>query len=139
MSYILDSSAIFRAIKENVVETLVGNYTLELARYELGNVLWKEYLLHKKINKDELRRLVRLIKEVLHIVEVLGIDCHEEEILDIAEELKSTFYDASYIFYAKEKKLSLITEDEALLNKARNYVKALKLSDVEHRPTSDFY
>ncbi|MCP8316707.1 MAG: hypothetical protein H3Z51_07600 [archaeon] len=50
MSYILDSSAIFRAIKENVVETLVGNYTLELARYELGNVLWKEYLLHKKIN-----------------------------------------------------------------------------------------
>jgi len=139
VSYILDSSAIFRAIKENVVETLVGNYTLELARYELGNVLWKEYLLHKKINKDELRRLVRLIKEVLHIVEVLGIDCHEEEILDIAEELKSTFYDASYIFYAKEKKLSLITEDEALLNKARNYVKALKLSDVEHRPTSDFY
>jgi len=40
MSYILDSSAIFRAIKENVVETSVGNYTLDLARYELGNVIW---------------------------------------------------------------------------------------------------
>ncbi len=138
MSYILDSSAIFRAIKENVVETLVGNYTLELARYELGNALWKEYIFHKKINKDELRRLIRLIKEVLNIVEVLGIECHEEEILDTAEELKSTFYDASYIFYAKEKKLSLITEDEALLNKARTYVKALKLSDVEHT-TRGFY
>ncbi|MGQ9469599.1 MAG: type II toxin-antitoxin system VapC family toxin [Nitrososphaerales archaeon] len=131
MSYILDSSAIFGAIKENAIEALIGSYTLDLARYELGNVLWKEYLLHKKINKDELKRLIRLIKRVLSIVEVLGINCHEEEILELAEELKSTFYDASYIFYAKEKKLSLITEDEILLNKARTYVKALKLSDVE--------
>ncbi|MCP8316706.1 MAG: hypothetical protein H3Z51_07595 [archaeon] len=85
-----------------------------------------------------MRRLIRLVKEVLNIVEVLGIDCHEEEILDTAEELKSTFYDASYIFYAKEKKLSLITEDESLLNKARTYVKALKLNDAKHT-TRGFY
>jgi predicted nucleic acid-binding protein len=127
MSYIFDSSAIFRAIKENVIEVLVRNYTLDLARYELGNILWKEYFLHKKINKDELKRLIRLIKEVLKIVEVLGIECHEEEILDTAEKLKSTFYDASYIFYAKERNLQLITEDESLLNKARTYVKTSKL------------
>lgn len=46
MSFILDSSAIFKAIKEDVLEAVVGNYTVELARYELSNVLWKEYALH---------------------------------------------------------------------------------------------
>jgi len=43
VSYILDSSAIFKTIRDDVVETLMGNYTVELARYELGNTLWKQY------------------------------------------------------------------------------------------------
>jgi predicted nucleic acid-binding protein len=74
MSCIFDSSAIFKVIKENVIEVLVKNYTL-----------------------------------------------------DTAEKMNSTFYDASYIFYAKERNLQLITEDESLLNKARTYVKTSKL------------
>ncbi|RLI96776.1 MAG: toxin VapC, partial [Candidatus Aenigmatarchaeota archaeon] len=42
MSYLFDTSAIFRAIKEGKIEILAGNYTIELARYELGNAIWKE-------------------------------------------------------------------------------------------------
>jgi hypothetical protein len=34
MSYIFDSSAIFKAIKENAIEFLAGNLTLNLMRYE---------------------------------------------------------------------------------------------------------
>jgi hypothetical protein len=45
MKYLFDSSAIFRAIKENKIDLLTGNYTLELARYELGNIVWKDYFL----------------------------------------------------------------------------------------------
>ncbi|MEM2148079.1 MAG: hypothetical protein QXJ94_05695 [Candidatus Bathyarchaeia archaeon] len=43
MKYLFDSSAIFKAIKENKINLLIGNYTLELARYELGNILWKNF------------------------------------------------------------------------------------------------
>jgi hypothetical protein len=39
MKYLFDSSAIFRVIKENKVEILVGNCTLDLARYEFGNIV----------------------------------------------------------------------------------------------------
>jgi hypothetical protein len=53
MRYLFDSSAIFRAIKENKVDLLTGNYTLELARYELGNIVWKDYFLQEKISKEE--------------------------------------------------------------------------------------
>ena len=42
MKSLFDSSAIFRAVKENKIEFLAGNYTLELARYELGNIIWKD-------------------------------------------------------------------------------------------------
>jgi len=130
MSYILDSSAIFKVIKEGDVETLLGNHTLELARYELGNTIWKQHILHK-LSNDELKRLVRLIKEVLSLMEVSGIYCHEEEILSIAEELKLTFYDSSYVFYSKERNLPLITEDETLMEKAKLHIKALRTSDLK--------
>ena len=129
MSYILDSSAIFKVIKEGDVETLLSNHTLELARYELGNTIWKQHILHK-LSNDELKRLVRLIKEVLSLMEVSGIDCHEEEILSIAEELKLTFYDASYVFHAISMGASLVTEDEQLINNAKTRVRALRLQEI---------
>jgi hypothetical protein len=53
MKYLFDYSAIIRAIKENKIELLNGNYTLELARYELGNIIWKGYVLQAKLSKQE--------------------------------------------------------------------------------------
>jgi hypothetical protein len=41
MKYLFNSSAIFTAIKENKIEFLIGNCTLELASYELGNIYGK--------------------------------------------------------------------------------------------------
>lgn len=130
MSYIFDSSTIFKAIKENAVEVLAGNSMLDLTRYELGNILWKEYTLHKRINREELGKLVKLIKDVLNLMEPLTINCHEEEILSIADNLKVTFYDASYLYHAKNKKIPLITEDRELMDKAKPHIKTLKLDNL---------
>lgn len=43
MTLLFDSSAIFEAIKlgSKAVDLLKGNYTVDLARYELGNIIWK--------------------------------------------------------------------------------------------------
>ena len=53
MKSLFDSSAIFRAVKENKVEFLAGNYTLELARYELENIIWKDCVLLAKVSEQE--------------------------------------------------------------------------------------
>lgn len=53
MKYLFDSSTIFRAIKKNKIELLAGNYALELARYELGNIVWKDSVLQAKVSKQE--------------------------------------------------------------------------------------
>lgn len=130
MSYIFDSSTIFKAIKENAVEVLANNSTLDLTRYELGNILWKEHTLRKRINREELEKLVRLIKNVLNLMETLTINGYEEETLSIADNLKITFYDASYIYHAKNKRTPLITEDNELTEKAKPQVKTLKLHSL---------
>jgi predicted nucleic acid-binding protein len=117
MKYLFDSSAIFKVMKENKIELLTGNYTLELARYELGNIIWKDCVLHEKISGQEAKMMAKTIKQILNLVEVLEIEGSEEAIVDTAIQLKITFYDASYAYFAKTKDLRLITEDTRLIKK----------------------
>ncbi|MDI9644723.1 MAG: type II toxin-antitoxin system VapC family toxin [Candidatus Verstraetearchaeota archaeon] len=117
MKSLFDSSAIFRAIKESRIELLAGNFTLELARYELGNIVWKQCALKGKVSEQEARALVKTIGHTLCTMEVMSTAGNEEAILNAAIELKVTFYDASYAFFAKAKGLRLITEDARLIKK----------------------
>ena len=130
MKYLFDSSAIFKAIKENKIDFLIGNHTLELARYELGNIIWKNYSLQAKATDQEIKMLAKIIKQTLNLMEITQINCTEEEILETATKLKITFYDASYTYHANAKELELITEDLQLLKKITSYTKASKLNDI---------
>jgi predicted nucleic acid-binding protein len=131
MKYLFDSSAIFRAIKENKVEVLTGNSTLELARYELGNVLWKDYVLQGRISEPEAKMMMKAIKHTLIIMNVEGIVGAEEEILEAALDLKITFYDASYVYYAKAEQLQLITEDSRLIKKISSTISVSTLEGMK--------
>jgi len=130
MKYLFDSSAIFRAIKENKIDLLIENYTVELTRYELGNIVWKDYFLQAKISKDEAKMILKTIKHTLTLLEVIPIESNEEEILETAIQLKTTFYDASYVHIARLKELQLITEDLHLIKKAIPTIKASVLNDI---------
>ena len=44
--------------------------------------------------------------------------------------MRLTFYDASYVYYARENNLPLVTEDSDLIDKAKPHIKALKLDDI---------
>ena len=48
--------------------------------------------------------------------------------LDISESEKLSFYDASYLFAAKEKGLVLVTEDKELRAKAKKHVEVQNVS-----------
>jgi len=131
MKYLFDSSAIFRAIKENNVEVLTGNYTLELARYEMGNIVWKDYALQAKISEQESKMMAKTIEHTLSLMEVLGIAGNEEEILETAMQLKITFYDASYAYFANAKELQLVTEDLRLIKRIAPTINVSTLDRVK--------
>jgi predicted nucleic acid-binding protein len=130
MKYLFDSSAIFRAIKENKIEALAGNGTLELARFELGNIIWKDYALKTRISDQEANVLTKAIKPTLTIMQVMEIAGYEDKIFDVASQLKTTFYDASYVTLAKINKLKLITEDLRLIKKITSTVNTSTLDAV---------
>ena len=131
MKSLFDSSAIFRAIKENKIELLAENYTLELARYELGNIIWKECILHTKVSEQEAKTMLKTINNILDLMELIEIAGSEEEILHTAIELKITFYDASYAFFAKAKDLKLITEDVRLIKKITPTTNASTIESIK--------
>ena len=131
MKYLFDSSAIFRAIKENKIEFLTGNYTLELARYELGNIIWKDYVLHAKVSEQEAKMMANTITHTLNIMDIIESSGSEEEILETAIRLKITFYDASYAYFAKAKDLRLITEDARLIKKIASTTNVSMLENIK--------
>ncbi len=131
MNYILDSSAIFRAIKDKVIDRTADSYTLELARYELGNIVWKQHNLFKTIDQKDSIKLIKIIADVLNIFEILCVKSKEDKILELAEELNTTFYDASYLYYAQELGLPLLSEDMKLIEKGRHMgITASTLSEI---------
>ena len=48
-----------QAIQENKINILLGNHTLELAKYELGNILWKNDHLQAKATQEEIVALTK--------------------------------------------------------------------------------
>ncbi|MEM2123081.1 MAG: hypothetical protein QXE79_05555 [Candidatus Bathyarchaeia archaeon] len=47
MSLLFDASSIFEVLNRGNVKVLSDNYTLGIARYELGNILWRRKTLAK--------------------------------------------------------------------------------------------
>jgi len=134
MNLVFDSSSIFAAILRNEVEKLVGNQTLEVARYELGNALWKQ----AKRNRDGLterglEQLAQVVTDALNLLDVASVESREKEVLELAIRLGLTFYDASYVYLASRSGATLVTEDLKLLDRARGAVKVLRLCDLTSR------
>ena len=130
MSFVFDASSIFEAMLHGKVRVLSGNYTVDLARYELGNVLWKRRVLLGDLSEEKCVRLVNLVKRVLGLMKVVDVECREREVLQLAGELGITFYDASYVHASYTMNLPLVTEDDALKEKVEGLVEVLSVSDV---------
>jgi predicted nucleic acid-binding protein len=133
MRFTFDSSSIFDAIVRGRIRILVGGYTLDLARYELGNILWKRRMLIRDLGDDEYKRLVGIVKRVLGLMEVVSLDCREDDIAELARNLDLTFYDASYVFLAKSRGVPLVTEDNIVRSRVGGYLEVLGVEDLLSR------
>jgi len=132
--YLLDSSAIaiiLRRLGKRAVNYLKDVYTLDLARYELGNVVWKEHTI-TSMSLDETINKAGYIAKLLKMMEIKGIQSDEDfkEIMRLALKLKLTFYDASYLHIARKDGLTLVTEDRELMEKSKESgIKAVAVND----------
>lgn len=127
MSHLLDASSLILLIKKADVQETVRKLQeatiLDLTYYEVGNIVWKEGTLTKFLTVKEADRLGRMAQEI--ITQLNQIDNKETslmKILEIARNENLSFYDSSYIYSAKERGLTLITEDKRLKEKAKKYV-----------------
>jgi predicted nucleic acid-binding protein len=125
MRIILDSSAIFYFFKNGDIKKISDCMTTSLAQYELGNILWKEYNLHKRITAEELSKAISNIEELLSAIDTIDIKNRLDDIVKTATKLNITFYDASYVFLCKDIGATLVTTDEKLIKKARNFVEII--------------
>jgi len=120
---VFDSNIIYRLIRElpeEAFDKLSGGSTIYLSYYELGNALWRECRLLKRISIDEAEKSLSLMYALLAHMQVGAVDEKGMEILKIAEKFNLTFYDAAYLVEAKENSKTLVTDDKKLVKAAEN-------------------
>ncbi len=115
---ILDTSSIYRVIESGRIDVLVHEKTLDLAAYELGNVIWK-HSRRENISFSEGKKLVSIVEKCLSLMEVLRPGMREN-VYRIAAETGITYYDASFLHAARSHGEPLVSEDQELSTAARN-------------------
>jgi predicted nucleic acid-binding protein len=126
--YLFDASSFIFLIKKANVQTTLQHlqnlFILDLTVYEVGNALLKESNITKFLTPKEINTLEKVTQIILSRTEkILNQDVTFQQIMQIAKTENISFYDSSYIYFAKQNNIQLVTEDKALRNKAKNYVK----------------
>ena len=125
---IFDASSIFLAIKTNQPLILKNSYSVILARYELGNVIWKETALSRIYSIEEGIQLIKVFDRILEEMKLLHPPL--DQVYKIAIKYKMSYYDASYLFVALDLKAPLITEDKKIRKKAEAMLRIYSLSEI---------
>ena len=119
---LFDANAIYRLIREcpeKAMDTLMESTTISLAYYELGNALWREAHLLKRISIEEAEKSLSLMYAILMRMHAEEVDCDQgTEILQTAHKCNLTFYDSAYLAEAKKNSKILVTDDTKLAKAA---------------------
>ncbi len=127
----LDVSAFMLLIKKAHVQTAVtclqDSAVLDLTFYEVRNAIWKESTLTKFLTPKEIKSLEKLAQTIFARTDKITTDIEAfSGILEIAKAEKLSFYDSSYIYFAKRKSPQTRNRRQKKL-----YVKAQKHVEVQ--------
>jgi|SRR5208283_3092048 len=122
---LFDANAIYNLFRENpddALDILSEGSTIHLAYYELGNALWRECFLLKRISIDEAEKSICFMYEILERMQIASIDIDTGRlVLDAACKFNLTFYDSAYLTEAKKSNKPLVTDDKKLAKAAENF------------------
>jgi predicted nucleic acid-binding protein len=132
---IFDASSIAETLMQRMddaADTLAGESTLDLAIYEMGNVVWKESK-RKKRTQEETANIIGHLEQVLSIMNIQLIQINDmKTIIGNATKFNLSFYDSSYLTAAKTLEGTLVTEDEQLQRAAKEAgLPCLSANEVE--------
>ena len=101
-------------IPENDDETVVAS--TGIAAYELGNAVWKDLHIFKRLSKEEAEMLMTMFHKTLSRIKVEPqSDLTERiEVLRNSDNLGISYYDSSYLTSAIRLEATLVTEDKTL-------------------------
>jgi predicted nucleic acid-binding protein len=124
-SLLFDASSIFTLIRElrgEALDKLLEGSTISLAYYELGNALWRECFLLKRISQKEAENLLRAMFAILQAMDVVLLENEDDGsvVLDKACKFNLTYYDSAYVAEACKSKKVLVTDDKKLAKAAEN-------------------
>lgn len=128
--YLFDASSIVNLVKKGVVRVFAYGATTDLALYEALNAIWKESKLLKRIDEETALEYVDILSMVFKVIKKISIEGSEDEVFKLALREGLTVYDASYLYPAIRDKLTLVTDDKRLLDKASRYVNAMRSSEL---------
>jgi len=123
MKYLFDASALLNLVRrlgEESLKILEENYILTLTIYEVGNALWRETKLLKRLTIDEAEEVMRAIITLIKFMQVIEPQ-DPIEVLRISNEIETTFYDAAYVVTALRRGLILVTDDRRLAARIERY------------------
>lgn len=118
-SLLFDASSILllvRELGERAPDILLNSSTLSLAYYEVGNAVWKECFLLKRLDVEKAARLLAAVFAIMREMDVIGLGDEKfgVTVLDAAGRLNVTYYDAAYLVAAQQHSRILVTDDEKL-------------------------
>ena len=125
---IVDASSIIRAVKEDEMRKVAGASTIPLAKFEIGNAIWKDVHLRGLYSAEDAGKLLEVILGLVDLMEVVEPDYSLA--LKVAVERGITFYDASYVAAAVQRGTKLVTEDAELRRRVRGLVESVSLGDL---------
>ncbi len=122
-SLLFDASSIFTLVRElrgEAPNKLSEGSTIFLAYYELGNAVWRECFLLKRISREEANKVLRAMFAIVQAMDVILLQNDDEAniILDKACEFNITYYDSAYVAEAHKSKKILVTDDKKLAKAA---------------------
>lgn len=117
---IFDASAILNLLEEGTLPDFSESATINLALYEIGNAVWKQVNLTKRLNQSQGEKIILSASLLIDKMKYINIDVVNA--LKIAVKEGLTFYDASYLQIAYSTRSELITDDKKLHDKAEKYV-----------------
>ena len=104
--------------------------------YEACNSLWKMVTLLKTLSLEDATDIATTLKEATlkNVIQTTSFgELDFSRALNVAKKEKLTFYDASYIVVAENKKATLVTDDEKLKKAAEKYVETINYSNLENK------
>lgn len=120
--------ALVRDLKGKAPDILFRGSTIYLAYYDMGNALWRECFLLKRMNGEEVQKLLRLMFAILQAMDFLELNDEDtgSNVLDLAGKLHLTYYDTAYLGTAQMSSKVLVKDDARLAKAAeRASVKVL--------------